>query len=134
MTTDVSEWLMRGNAAGMIVFNDPIWAEQEYAMQRGDRPRGPYDPPLPDHFVDALLDHQKRLNTAKDLMLAAMCDDLPPNADSAAWMTVMKRFDLPGEMLCEDHLVWVPKALVEEYRALKAAPLPCSADLIGEHP
>ena len=53
---DNSEWLMRGSAAAMIIYNDPVSSEQEYAMQRGGgrRLRGDFDPPVSAHLIDAL--------------------------------------------------------------------------------
>jgi hypothetical protein len=46
-TTNVTAWLMRGYATASIIFNDPVWAEQHYEMDRGERRRGDYDPPIP---------------------------------------------------------------------------------------
>ncbi|ARR57584.1 hypothetical protein HY78_29135 (plasmid) [Rhizorhabdus wittichii DC-6] len=132
--TDVSEWLLRGHAAATIAFNDPIWAAQSHEMERGERRRGDYDPPLPVQLVDALRDRQKRLNALEDLMQAERRDDLPADADKDTWVMLRERFDHAGEELFRGKLMWVPKALVDEYRALKAAPLPCSADLIGARP
>ena len=49
------EWAFRAHARASIIYGDPIWAAQEYAMQRGERRRGDYDPPISEAQVDALV-------------------------------------------------------------------------------
>jgi hypothetical protein len=132
-TTNVTEWLMRGHAAASIVFNDPAWAEQNYQMQRGERRRGDYDPPVPSQFVDALCDRQKRLNALEDLMLAQGRADDPPPQDRDAWAQPDADSILSRRLKVSGGIRWVPAALLAEFQALYATPLPSSADVIGQH-
>ena len=133
-TTNVTEWLMRGHAALSIVFNDPAWAEQNYQMERGERRRGDYDPPVPGQFVDALLDRYKRLNALEDLMLAEGRADDPPTQDCDAWAQPDADSVLSRTLMVLGSIRWVPATLMAEYQALHDAPLPSSADVIGQHP
>ena len=79
------ECLMRGHAAATITFNDPVWAAQSYEMDRGERVRGDYDPPLPNRFVDALRDRERHLNALEDLMVAQGRTEVPPLELLPSW-------------------------------------------------
>lgn len=126
--TDVSEWLLRGHASATIVFNDPAWAEQTYEMDRGERRRGDYDPPLPGRLVDALRGRQRRLNALEDLMLAEGRTEVPPEELSSAWARPEGPLLLPGRPLACHGIRWVPAPLLAEFQALHAPPPPGSAD------
>ncbi len=130
-TTDVGEWLMRGHAIATIVFNDPVWAEQEYEMQRGERARGDYDPPLPDHFVDALRDRQRRLNALHNRMAAEGRESLPDGGNPQGWAEVDGNMLIAGRYADRRGIRWVPASLMAEFQVLAETPLPCSADAIG---
>lgn len=132
-TINVTEWLMRGHAAASIVFNDPAWAEQNYQMQRGERPRGDYDPPVPSQFVDALLDRQKRLNALADMIAAQGRATLNDGDDPQAWVAVAGDRLIAGRYAEDRGICWVPATLMAEYQAVHDAPLPRSADVIGQH-
>lgn len=126
------EWLLRGHAAATIAFNDPLWAEQTYEMDRGERQRGDYDPPLSGQLVDALRNRQRRLNALEDLMCEQGRTEVPPEERSSSWATPLGPLLLAGRPLARYGIRWVPASLLAEFDALYATPPPCSADLIGE--
>jgi hypothetical protein len=126
---DISEWLMRGSASATIIFNDPVWSEQEYAMQRGERMRGDFDPPVPGHLVDALRARWSEANALSDRMASEGCDTLPDDADRDTWAAIDGDMLIAGRYARDRGICWVPRALLVDYRALVATPLPGSADL-----
>ena len=126
------EWLMRGHAAATITFNDPAWAAQSYEMDRGERARGDYNPPLPSRFVDALRNRQRRLNALEDLMVAQGRTEVPPLELLPAWSPLEGPLLLAGRPLDHHGIRWAPAPLMAEFQALYATPLPCSADLTGD--
>ena len=126
------EWLLRGHAAATIAFNDPVWARQTWEMDRGERRRGDYDPPLPGQLVDALRDRQRRLNALEDLMCEQGRAEVPPLELSSSWARPDSSLLLPGRPLTRHGIRWVPAQLLTEFQALYATPLPSSAELIGE--
>lgn len=126
---DNSEWLMRGSAAATIIYNDPVWAEQEYAMQRGERMRGDFDPPVPAHLVDALRARWSKVSALCDRMATEGCDTLSTNADPDTWAAIDGHMLIAGRYARDHGIRWVPQALLADYQALLATPLPGSADL-----
>lgn len=128
MTDSGSDWAMRGIAAATIIYNDPVWAEQEYAMQRGERVRGTFDPPIPAAHVDALRGRWDRANAFQDRMAAEGCKTLPDNADPSSWASVAPDMLIAGRTADRRGIRWVPAPLLAEYQALVATPLPGSAD------
>lgn len=129
MTSNGSNWVMRGMAASTIIFNDPVWSEQEYAMQRGERRRGTFNPPVPSTHVDALHARWERASALQDRMVAEGRDTLPIEADPRSWAAVPGDMLLVGRTADRRGIRWVPAALLAEYRALVATPLPGSTDL-----
>lgn len=127
MSTDLGEWMMWGHAAASITFNDPVWAAQSYEMDRGERKRNDYDPPLPRHFVDALRERQRRLNGLADRMAAEGRNDDPPEAERDAWACPQVPPFNHGRPVAGG-IRWVPAAIMAEYRSLYLTPLPTSAD------
>ncbi|MEG3174321.1 hypothetical protein U1708_19105 [Sphingomonas sp. ZB1N12] len=126
---DNSEWLMRGSAAATIIYNDPVWSEQEYAMQRGERLRGDFDPPVPANWVDALRARWSEANALCDRMATEGCDTLPADADPDTWAAIDGDMLIAGRYARDHGIRWVPRALLADYQALLATPLPGSADL-----
>lgn len=124
-----SDWAMRGIATATIIYNDPVWAEQEYAMQRGERARGTFDPPIPVDYVDALRGRWDRANALQDRMATEGCETLPDDADPSSWATVAADMLIAGRTADRRGIRWVPAPLLVEYHALVATPLPGSADL-----
>lgn len=129
MTSNGSDWVMRGMAASTIIFNDPVWSEQEYAMQRGERRRGTFDPPLPAGHIDALHARWERASALQDRMAAEGCDTLPIETDARSWAAVIGDMLFAGRTADRRGIRWVPAALLAEYQALVATPLPGSTDL-----
>lgn len=129
--TGTGEWLLRGHAAATILFSDPVWAEQTYQMDRGERVRGDYDPPLPAQAVDDLRDRQRRMNTLEELMAAQGRAEVPPVEQREAWAKVDDALLLAGRPLDRHDIHWVPATLMAEFRALYHTPLPTSAELRG---
>jgi len=126
-STDLGEWMMWGHAAASITFNDPVWAAQSYEMDRGERKRNNYDPPLPRHFVDALRERQRRLNVLDDRMVAEGRNDDPPESERDTWACPqIPPFNLHRPVA--GGIRWVPASLMVEYRSLREVPLPTSAD------
>ena len=126
-SADLSEWMMWGHAAASITFNDPVWAAQSYEMDRGERKRNNYDPPLPRHFVDALRERQRRLNGLDDRMAAEGRNDDPPESERDAWACPqVPPFNLHRPVA--GGIRWVPASLMVEYQSLREVPLPTSAD------
>lgn len=123
------DWAMRGIAAATIIYNDPVWAEQEYAMQRGERTRGAFDPPIPAAHADALRGRWDRANALQDRMAAEGRETLPDDADRASWASVAPDMLIAGRTANRRGVRWVPALLLAEYQALVATPLPGSADL-----
>lgn len=125
----ISEWLMRGSASATVIYNDPVWSEQEYAMQRGERTRGDFDPPVPGHYADLVRARWNRANALHDRMAAEGRDTLPDDADPQAWAAVDCHMLIAGRYADRRGIRWMPATLMDEYRALVATPLPGSADL-----
>lgn len=135
MTTgDVGEWLMRGQAAATILFNDPLWAAQTCEMDPGEPELDAYDPPLPGELVDGLRDRQRRLNALEALMLAEGRADDPPPQDRNVWTRPHESLLLAGRSLDRRGICWVPSYLLNEFQTLYTTPLPHSAELIGKQP
>ncbi|WP_341210935.1 hypothetical protein [Sphingomonas paucimobilis] len=126
---DISEWVLRGSASATIICNDPVWSEQEYAMQRGERVRGDFDPPIPSHLVDTLRARWSEANALSDRMAAEGCDTLPDDADPDAWAAIDGDMLIAGRYARDRGIRWVPRALLAAYQALVTKPLPGSADL-----
>ncbi len=126
---DISQWVMRGSASATIIYNDPVWSEQEYAMQRGERMRGDFDPPVPSHLVDALRARWNEASALGDRIAAEGCDTPPDDADPDAWAAIDGDMLIAGRYARDRGIRWVPRALLADYRALVATPLPGSADL-----
>lgn len=125
----ISEWLMRGSASATVIYNDPVWSEQEYAMQRGERTRGDFDPPVPGHYADLVRARWDRANALQDRMAAEGCDTLPDKADPQAWAAIDGDMLIAGRYADRRGIRWVPATLMDEYQALLATSLPGSADL-----
>lgn len=125
---DNEEWLLRGHAAASIAFNDPVWAAQTYEMDRGERVRGDYDPPLPDQLVDALRDRQRRMNQLEDLMVIQGRTKVPPAEHRADWVEAEGALLLAGRSLARHGIRWVPRYLLAEFLTLYETPLPTSAE------
>lgn len=126
---NISEWLMRGSAVATIIYNDPVWSEQEYAMQRGERTRGDFDPPVPGHYADLMRADWDRASALHDHIAAEGCDALPEEADPQAWAAVDGDMLIAGRYAGCRGIRCVPAMFMDEYRALVATPLPGSADL-----
>ncbi len=126
---NVSEWLMRGSASATVIYNDPVWSEQEYAMQRGERTRGDFDPPVPGHYAERVRSRWDLANALQDRMAAEGRDALPDEADPQAWTAVDGDMLIAGRYADWRGIRWVPATLMGEYRVLLATPLPGSADL-----
>ena len=126
---DNSEWLMRGSAAATIIYNDPVWAEQEYAMQRGERMRGDFDPPVSTHLVDALRARWAEASALCGRIATEGCDTLPVNANPDAWDAIDGDMLIAGRYARDHGIRWVTRALLADYQVLLATPLPGSADL-----
>lgn len=129
MANDLSEWLLRGSASATIIYNDPAWSEQAYAMQRGERAPGAFDPPVPAEHVDAVRarwDHAHRL---QERMVAEGRPELPDGADPHAWAAVGSDMLLAGRYADRRGIRWVPVTLMADYRTLQATPLPGSTEL-----
>ena len=126
---EVSEWLMRGTASASIIYNDPVWSEQEYAMQRGERGRGDFSPPIPARYVELVRSRWDRANALHDRMAAEGCDALPDDADPQAWAVVDGDMLIAGRYADRRGIRWMPAELLGEYQALTALPLPGSTDL-----
>ena len=125
---DNSEWLMRGSASATVIFNDPVWSEQEYAMQRGERLRGDFDPPVPAHYVDLVRARWDRA-TALHLRMAAEGRDALPDHAPDAWVAVDGDMLIASRYARDRGIRWMPGELMAEYQADIALPLPRSADL-----
>lgn len=128
--SDVSEWLLRGSASASIIYNDPVWSEQEYAMQRGERERGSFDPPVPAHYVDLVRARWDRANALHDRMAAEGRDAPPDDPDRDAWAAVDGDMLIASRYADQRGIRWVPAALLAEYRELVTTPLPGSAYLV----
>lgn len=128
---NISEWLMRGSASATVIYNDPVWSEQEYAMQRGERKRGDFDPSVPGHFADLVRARWDRANALQNRMAAEGRAALPDDADPQAWTTVDGGMLIAGRYADRRGVRWVPAALLADYRTLLAAPLPGSVELVG---
>lgn len=129
MASDLSEWLLRGSASATIIYNDPAWSEQAYAMQRGELMAGAFDPPVPAGHVDAVRarwDHAHRL---QERMAAEGRPELLDGADPHAWAAVDPDMLLAGRYADRRGIRWVPATLMADYRTLQATPLPGSAEL-----
>jgi hypothetical protein len=126
---DNSEWLMRGTAAATIIYNDLVWSEQEYAMQRGDRLRGDFDPPVPAHLIDALRARWSEASALCDRMVTEGGDTLPADADPDTWAAIDGDMLIAGHYARDRGIRLAPRALLADYQALLATPLPGSAEL-----
>ena len=126
---EVSEWMLRGSASASIIYNDPVWSEQEYAMQRGERMRGDFSPAIPAGYVELVRARWDRANALHDRMAAEGCDALPGDAHPHAWVAVAGDMLIAGRRADRRGICWVPAELLAEYQALVATPLPASADL-----
>lgn len=124
-----SEWLMRGSAAATIIYNDPVWSDQEYAMQRGERMRGDFDPPVPAQLVDALRARWSETSALCGRMATEGCDTLPGDADPDSWAAIDDDMLIAGRYAHDRGIRWVPRALLTDYQALITTPLPGSAGL-----
>jgi hypothetical protein len=124
-----SEWLMRGSAAATIVNNDPVWSEQEYAMQPGERMRGDLDRPVPAHLVDALRTRWSKASALNDCVATEGCDTLLADADPETWAAIDGKMLIAGRYARDQDIRWVPQALLADCLALLATPLPGSAEL-----
>ncbi len=115
---------MRGSAAAAIIYNDPVWLEHEYAMQRGKQLRGDFDPPVTAHLVDALRARWSEASALCDRMATEGCATLPLNADPETWTAIHGDILIAGRYARDHGIRWVPRALVADYQALVATPLP----------
>ncbi|MBI0533023.1 hypothetical protein [Sphingomonas sp. TX0522] len=120
------EWLMRGHAKATIAYGDPVWAAQTAEMDRGQRARGDYVPPLPEREVDLLRGRQHRMEELRRSLVGQARRDRPDDVE--AWVAVVERYDFEGEPLFGGDLVWMPRSLVEEFRTLAGTALPSSSD------
>lgn len=126
---DNSEWLMRGSASASIIYNDPVWAEQEYAMQRGERMRCDFEPPIPAHYVDLVRARWDRATALHDRMAAEGRDALPDDAAPNFWAAVDGDMLIASRYAHDRGIRWVQAELLAEWQALVALPLPGSTDL-----
>lgn len=99
-------------------------------MQRGERKRGNFDPPVPAHLVDALRVGCSEASTLCDRMATEGYDTLPVNADPDIWAAIDGDILIAGRYARDHGIRWVPLALLVDYQALVAPPLPGSSDLV----
>lgn len=124
-----SEWLMRGSTAARIIYNDPVWSEQEDAMQRVERTRGDFDPPVPAQLVDALRARWNETSVLCGRMATEGCETLPGDADPDSCAAIDNDMLIAGRDAHDHGIRWVPQALLTDYQALITTPLPDSAGL-----
>lgn len=126
---DNSEWFIRGSASASIIFNDPVWSEQEYAMQCGERMWGDFDPPVPARYIDLVRARWDRASVLHDRMAVEGRDDLPDDAEPDAWAAVDGDMLIASRYAHDRGIRWMPAALLAEYQVHIVLPLPGSADL-----